>query len=673
MRMGIGHCILASLSIWASPTFAIQAGQEIMPPHVRLTDDYFVNAATGQVSPTLETVSIGGELGLAHSISMYANHIQGHYGYSDKFSGKFKAVMMAENRVMKVDDDTCHPQLRVLRIYGPHGSGDFKAMKNGVLQCYWDGSLIGTSFEPLRDRSHILETINNGQGLRWTLGDGTQLIYGNYSSLSEIIYPNGFTIYIGSKQVTTNTGYQLAYIYETDLTKLPGDPGKGALPIYTKVPAENPGFWASANPMQIKAINNAIDYCDPNKDTYCTNLEHTWPTVQFIWPAGMPRAIYIGESVFKVIGPEGGVTEYHYQAHDLALVGENDLLLAGWNSNNNVAQFRRKGEFISPRLVGIKPANSQTLAYSYTYKNDFDLKQQHSGASGTGLTGIYSWWELKEDAGVLVRATGHLGRASYSIGVQSSQGPNPLNTLSVAGTRIEAISSFDYPGTLTKVSILGEGSYLYNNGNYTDWLSWVVPAGDSERTYFNDRDSRGNVKSVTRKGKTLRSANYPSTCQDRKTCNKPLWTKDAKGFKTDYTYHHESGQLLSVTKPSDAHNIRPQVRYNYEPRYARYKRSASGGPVVAERPIWLLTRESYCRQGPAEPGHTNASPAGCVNPNDEVVTTYDYGDDSTANNLQLRSVTVAADGQSRRTCYRYDIYGNRIGETQPKGADVCPQ
>ena len=56
-----------------------------------------------------------------------------------------------------------------------------------------------------------------------------------------------------------------------------------------------------------------------------------------------------------------------------------------------------------------------------------------------------------------------------------------------------------------------------------------------------------------------------------------------------------------------------------------------------------------------------------------MTTTYDYGPTSGANNLFLRGMSVTADGVTHRTCYAYDIYGNRVGETFPRaGLSSCP-
>jgi YD repeat-containing protein len=61
---------------------------------------------------------------------------------------------------------------------------------------------------------------------------------------------------------------------------------------------------------------------------------------------------------------------------------------------------------------------------------------------------------------------------------------------------------------------------------------------------------------------------------------------------------------------------------------------------------------------------------------DEVITDYDYGPTQGPNNLLLRGVSVTAyvngGKQVHTTCYSYDIYGNRIGETTPNaGVGRC--
>jgi RHS repeat-associated protein len=79
--------------------------------------------------------------------------------------------------------------------------------------------------------------------------------------------------------------------------------------------------------------------------------------------------------------------------------------------------------------------------------------------------------------------------------------------------------------------------------------------------------------------------------------------------------------------------------------------------------IWVLHTESYCISG-APNGNTTPG-AECVQPNDEVDTTYEYDPDSGPNNLLPRGKAVTFGGVTQRTCYGYDSQGNEIWETSP--------
>lgn len=143
----------------------------------------------------------------------------------------------------------------------------------------------------------------------------------------------------------------------------------------------------------------------------------------------------------------------------------------------------------------------------------------------------------------------------------------------------------------------------------------------------------------------------------RKVCNKPIWRRDFRQNQTDYTYEAH-GAVKTETGPA-AGGIRPQLRYEYVQRYARV--SNGSGHVAETAPIHLVSRKAYCANGAA-------SGWGCALPGDEIVTTYDYGSQTSGpNNLNLLSETVTAGGVSRRTCYGYDWQGNRISTTRPSG------
>ena len=209
--------------------------------------------------------------------------------------------------------------------------------------------------------------------------------------------------------------------------------------------------------------------------------------------------------------------------------------------------------------------------------------------------------------------------------------------------------------------------------NYRNFVTSHQPVSGPGRNFT--YDSRGNLEQITLESgasnSTQMQASYPSSCAmaTRKVCNKPIWVEDARGNRTDYQYHAQSGQVAKVTSPPNIDDVRAQTRYKYAQKYAYYKKN-SNTIEAADTPVWMLVEEAYCQTGAA-------SVDGCAKSGDEVVTTYDYGptDGSVGNNLLLKSKTVTADGKSRTTCYQYDIYGNQIGETAPKAGfspSTCP-
>jgi hypothetical protein len=170
-----------------------------------------------------------------------------------------------------------------------------------------------------------------------------------------------------------------------------------------------------------------------------------------------------------------------------------------------------------------------------------------------------------------------------------------------------------------------------------------------------------------------RDANYPSTCTNRFTCNKPTSVTDARGNTTDYTYDSSHGGVLTETGPAPSAGApRPQTRHEYAQRYA-WILASGGGYVQSAAPVWVQTATSMCRTSAA----TGNPSAPCATAGDEVRTAFDYGPDSGPNNLLLRGQTVTStDGgvtTTLRTCYSYDRDGRRISETQPNAnLGSCP-
>lgn len=127
-------------------------------------------------------------------------------------------------------------------------------------------------------------------------------------------------------------------------------------------------------------------------------------------------------------------------------------------------------------------------------------------------------------------------------------------TTVVADLNVQRIVKFTDPlGNTT--------NYVFDqNGRLTQV---TLPSGISKTYTY---DGYGNVTSETgsANGVTItKSAGFAQNCSGSPVCNQPVWTKDANGNQTDYTYDSSTGNLLTVTAPADKTGIRPQRRLGY--------------------------------------------------------------------------------------------------------------
>lgn len=250
-------------------------------------------------------------------------------------------------------------------------------------------------------------------------------------------------------------------------------------------------------------------------------------------------------------------------------------------------------------------------------------------------------------------------------------GPPVLSAAWMNGPGFSAQGDYE-DGLLKTLSAPGGGPSYFEYGGVNLGNARYVDG----REFGIGRDIIGNAVSIVEKPKpgsaeatitrtqTFPNPNLyanPTICNaaSEKLCNKPTAQVDGRGNQTDYTYDAAHGGVLTMTLPAGANGIRPQTRYEYAQRYALVKNSG-GSFVQASSPIWVKTRERFCKT-------TSASGQTCAGGSaDEVITDYDYGPTSgAANNLLLRGVAVTADGVTRRTCYGYDANGRKISETSP--------
>jgi YD repeat-containing protein len=519
-----------------------------------------------------------------------------------------------------------------------------------------------TSFDG--DPRHILEYTPDKKGLVWTRPDGTRVVYagaiGGYPgcatpdasslyggfSIAQVEYPNGFTVtggYAGTNgQVNTNTGYQLAYIYAK---KPEVDPYYGASqasqPWALKASDLN---WSVSVPAYVVAINNTIDYCGSKPaGAYtsvadaCPGLTEEWPFAKYDWPVGMPRVLYLTDrtATFTVTDAMGGVTKYVHKPF-LATLGENPTPL------------------YEPRIYQIQGAKSEVPDFTYDYQTK----------SVAVLPTMYPLY-IAGPAALLTKSTQNTADITgYTIGAPYGQGGMSVNASGGVADSASVMVNHTYGPFQIE---LWDKTINLEMHQPNKLISMYRKTDGVTLNY--GYDTRYNLTEIKEGELVTTTALYPASCEvaTRKTCNKPTWTKDANGNQTDYEYDATSGQVKRMRMPADPQGVRPEIRYEYQPKYAYYKRSAGGAVEKADAPLYLLTREIKCASGAMSAAGTCSSSLGV---NDLVETLYDYGPSSGANNLLLRGVSVtAASGnirQTRRTCYSYDVYGNKIGETKPQ-------
>jgi YD repeat-containing protein len=614
---------------------------EIERPKVSMVDALGVDMMTAQVTFSLTPVSIGGPMGLSYSISVYANEARwGAEGFHFSYDGKVERVVLtneigypAPGSVMRASDDT--------------GAADFVVYVNGVLQSNFDGLQPPYTYVAYGDQRQILEV--NGQWLEWTKPDGTIVRYfrGTQTradaggALRQIVRPNGLTIDVTGVNdtvgdVRSNTGFQLRAIMVPDTR--PFD--KVDNPNLIGVPAASTSAasgWSANNPKFVKALNAAIEYCAP-APAACTPAL-TWPTATIEYPAGMPRTLFIGDSVVRVLDATQAATELRYHAYDLA-----------YDQYNQVVQGYTPNTEFSPRLVGIKPPGATQETFAYDYINSF------VDVTSAGPWGNYM---LRVRRSGLVKSADHIAKHSgYTMGMPTQGGRDYRNNAAgQGGISVVFIQTRLVAGNTDLLSYADteEGTLRFEATARNFPSKFEKISGPEERYQY---DTRGNLTKiehlVDQVYVTHMQAQYPASCTaaTRKTCNQADWIADANGNTTQYTYHAASGYVATVTAPPDQNGKRAQTRYEYTQKSARYFNNA--GTRITGTPIWMKTAERSCI-------NSSYSQGACAGA-DEVVTRFEYDND----NLLMTGMTVTGpQGVTLRTCYQYDRFGNQIGKTTP--------
>jgi len=583
---------------------------EITPPQYSATDHAGVNLMSGTKRHRVEDLSIGD---LSHSITSEGNSF---YIAQDSFVGGMYLDIASE-------------QVRGRQV-SFHGSSDIfddngqsKKNSGATLKENSNGSYTYTS----RNGTKVIIDPDIFAVPCATCGEGT---------VTKVTFPDGrvWKMHYQKKSsgpahyrlssVESSQGYKLFYEYVSNNT--------------------SSSHWGRTK--AVIGVNAAVDKC--NSVSACRQSEHNWPEAKYSW-SGHLADFGLKPLTFKVTDSGGQVTRFKH-----GLVGTPSTI------NGKAYYLSVITEVIGPNSTGT-PTEKYVYGRARDPQNTSKILKANRNESGIfkatirGETWDYYYWAF---------APPNPGQR----GARGGRTEGPRNNFSVdglLGTEFLPIT----PTAISDGSSPNIDTFLLTD-DYNNHVYKVVYREGQSETY--NYDDRGNVLTkIThpKPGSSLSpvtvEANYSSGCNNQKVCNKPNWVADAQGNRTDYVYHSPSGQVASITQPADAQGVRPQVRYRYEQRYARYYNS-QGQMVRASDPVWVRVEERYCQT-------SQATASGCAKNGDEVVIEYRYGASSQPNNLNLTERLIHSDGEVRRACYQYDRYGNRIGEIAPTaGQTSCP-
>lgn len=377
-----------------------------------------------------------------------------------------------------------------------------------------------------------------------------------------------------------------------------------------------------------------------------------------------------GISLSSIEAPNGSVLRYDYTVSDLSSIRNSFGYQIKYQRNfpgaNTVVGVNNRVEYCSPTAftcsVGTQwpdGSNGETgsvitdaLGRNYSLSRSgtlTSLSYPQSGATVTAQYGGSGYTTSMTRFGITT-----LTNTSYD---------NKGTALDTSDDTLSVTSTLPGGGTQTTVTLVEGGRTLSttNTSGQTATYDYTVDnlvesvtttRGNAQRFTY---DARGNVTEVRREagstggGNTadiVSTAGYLSSCtpSNRSYCNKPSWTEDATGARTDYTYHTQSGQIATIQAPSDGTNGRAITQYGYTQLSAQVK--TSSGSMTASDAMWMLTSVKRFFGTPQQ-----------------IDTTISY---NAQKNLVINSVSVSGTGVSTlTTTYEYDDYGNQTAVDGP--------
>ena len=377
------------------------------------------------------------------------------------------------------------------------------------------------------------------------------------------------------------------------------------------------------------------------------------------------------------VGQDACCMEWQYTAYTRIVSINNNSgyqLKLVYQSNDDSNSGLQSGQWT--RVAGIKALNNAvesinpnatSLATTQTWPS-----VSYSYPSG-GVTATHSNGEVNRSqlqGGTLTLSGPATGSVTVSMGGNGVNGvsavtaggvttaysvPNGFNgyayrSTSPSGRQVTYTSNVDRDRLMSTTSAAGTVTNTYDSQKRLTRVTF--PEGNSVNYSYDSRSNVTEVRQVAKPGSGLAdialTSQFAPSCTNNINCDRPEWTRDARGNQTDYSYHPTTGQLLTVTLPPPSPGAaRPQTRFDYASRTAHY-RDGNGTLGPASTPMSLLTTISECVTG-----------ANCANTANERRTVIDYGPTGVATNLLPMTVTHRSgdNNVSSSSAYTYEPTG----------------
>ena len=498
------------------------------------------------------------------------------------------------HRRFRVKDGWRHNYMMSISVSGSTA----KASLGGAAQTFTKTNGVWQSDQG--DGSTLAETTSS---FVLTASDGTQITfdrnlvangngyYGDATGVATIVLqPNGRKTALQYRQGTyfiTAPDGSYVELYVIRLESVINNSGYQLKYEYSSNDINQSGANRWLRITKVTAINNAIEYCDPM--AYSCSLTNQWPSM----------------------------------AYSQVLSGS-DTLETATDVLNRQARYRTDA---NKRLIGItRPKETQASS-----GDEDDIRVNYDGNSRVSsvvhqnqYTRTYTW--TPSGTQLTSASNDALGRERTVIADTAK------------GVILSDTNASDHETAYT----------YYGNGRLK-----TITAPEGQVTVI-EYDTRGNTKRVEQRPKPLSSeqpivttAEYPMTCGNIVTCNKPSATTDARGNTTNYDYDPGHGGVTSITAPADRSNIRARTQIVYSGYTARV-RNASGTLVAASGSIQKPQTVRVCRTA-----------SECIGSSSELVTELAY-DTNIAPNLDVTMVTARAGNGAlaRSTGMTYTKLGN---------------